>query len=45
MEPGLDWNFWLGPAPMRPYNSILSPRGVHNHFPMWRNYRDMAVAW
>src|SRR5215471_707051 len=39
-EPGLDWNFWLGPAPLRSYNSILSPRGVHNHFPLWRNYRE-----
>ena len=36
MEPGLDWDLWLGPAPKRPYNSILSPRGVHNHFPAWR---------
>ena len=42
MEPGLDWDLWLGPAPMRPYNSILSPRGVHNHFPMWRDYREYA---
>ena len=40
MEPGLDWNFWLGYAPERPYNSILSPRGVHTHFPMWRSYRE-----
>ncbi len=39
-EPGLDWNFWLGPAPLRPYNSALSPRGVHKHFPDWRNYRE-----
>ena len=37
MEPGLDWDLWLGPAPMRPYNSVLSPRGMHNHFPVWRN--------
>ncbi|MGC8640729.1 MAG: Gfo/Idh/MocA family protein [Isosphaeraceae bacterium] len=42
MEPGLDWDLWLGPAPMRPYNSILSPRGVHNHFPAWREYREYA---
>ncbi len=42
MEPGLDWNLWLGPAPMRPYHSALSPRGVHNHFPAWRNYREYA---
>ena len=38
MEPGLDWERWLGPAPMREYSSVLSPRGVHNHFPSWRNY-------
>jgi predicted dehydrogenase len=42
MEPGLDWNFWLGPAPMRPYNSILSPRGVHDFFPNWRRYREYS---
>jgi predicted dehydrogenase len=48
-EPGLDWNRWLGPAPMRPYNSVLSPRGVHDHFPNWRNYREfgggMVTDW
>ncbi len=42
MEPGLDWDLWLGPAPMRPYNSVLSPRGVHKHFPNWRKYREYA---
>jgi predicted dehydrogenase len=41
-EPGLDWDTWLGPAPERPYNSILSPRGVHNHFPNWRLYREYS---
>jgi len=48
-EPGLDWDFWLGPAPERPYNSILSPRGVHDHFPRWRNYWEygggMVTDW
>ncbi len=39
-EPGLDWNMWLGPAPLRGYNSVLSPRGVHKHFPDWRHYRE-----
>ena len=38
MEPGLDWERWLGPAPMRPYSSVLSPRGVHTHFPSWRAF-------
>jgi len=44
MEPGLDWNMWLGPAPMRPYNSVLSPRGVHTHFPDWRAYREYGTG-
>jgi predicted dehydrogenase len=42
MEPGLDWDLWLGPAPKRPYHSVLSPRGVHQHFPAWRNYREYS---
>ena len=42
MEPGLDWDLWLGPAPLRPYNSTLSPRGVHDFFPKWRDYREYA---
>jgi predicted dehydrogenase len=42
MEPGLDWDRWLGPAPKRAYNSVLSPRGVHTHFPAWRNYREYS---
>jgi predicted dehydrogenase len=36
MEPGLDWNLWCGPGPLVPYNSMLSPRGLHDHFPAWR---------
>jgi predicted dehydrogenase len=44
MEQGLDWNMWLGPAPMRPYNSTLSPRGVHTHFPLWRSYREYGTG-
>lgn len=42
LEAGLDWDRWLGPAPQRPYNSVLSPRGVHGHFPNWRNYREYS---
>ena len=45
MEPGLDWDMWLGPAPMRPYNSILAPRGVHNHFPLWREYWEYGGGY
>jgi hypothetical protein len=48
-EPGLDWDMWLGPAPKRAYHSELSPRGVHKHFPNWRNYREygggMVTDW
>ncbi len=48
-EEGLDWNLWLGPAPWREYNSVLSPRGVHTHFPNWRAYREygggMITDW
>lgn len=42
MEPGLDWDMWVGAAKMRPYNSILSPRGMHNHYPNWRNYKEFG---
>jgi predicted dehydrogenase len=42
MEPGLDWDRWLGPAPQRPYHSRLSPRGMHDHFPQWRAYREYS---
>ncbi len=49
MEPGLDWDLWLGPAPVRPYSSVLSPRGLHDHFPDWRDYREygggMVTDW
>jgi predicted dehydrogenase len=38
MEPGLNWDRWLGPAPMREYSPVLSPRGMHDHFPAWRGY-------
>jgi len=48
-QPGLDWDRWLGPAPMRPYNAVLSPRGVHKGFPNWRNYLEygggMVCDW
>ena len=48
-EPGLNWDLWCGPAPMRAYSSVLSPRGIHNHFPAWRNYMEygggMVTDW
>ena len=39
---GTDWDLWLGQAPWRGYNEILCPRGVHQHFPAFRNYREYA---
>lgn len=49
MEPGLDWDMWIGPGPMRPYSTILSPRGLHDHFPDWRRYKEygggMVCDW
>ncbi len=41
-EPGLDWNLWVGPAPMKPYNSAVCPRGVHNRYPSWRSYQEFG---
>lgn len=41
-EPGLDWNMWLGPAQERDYSSVLAPRGVHDHFPQWRNFMEFG---
>ncbi|MDO8543888.1 MAG: Gfo/Idh/MocA family oxidoreductase [Opitutaceae bacterium] len=35
-EPGLDWDRWCGPGPLVHYSSVLSPRGLHDHFPHWR---------
>lgn len=49
MEPGLDWDLWQGAAPVRPYNSVLSPRGFPDHWVMWRAYREygggMVTDW
>ena len=48
-EPGLDWDRWIGPGPMRGYSSVLSPRGKHGHFPRWRKYKEygggMVCDW
>ena len=46
---GLHWDLWLGPAPMRGWSEVLSPVGVHPHFPKWRDYREygggMITDW
>lgn len=45
VEPGLDWDRWQGPVAARGYHSELSPRGVHNHYPRWRAYRDYCGGY
>lgn len=42
IPPGTEWDRWLGPAPDRPYNEVLCPKGVHGHYPAWRNYQEYA---
>ncbi len=39
---GTDWNMWQGPAPVRGFNEILCPQGIHRHFPAFRKYREYA---
>lgn len=41
MPQGLDWDFWLGPAPVRPFNAILRPPH-NNSYPNWRSYREYS---
>ncbi|HBA30309.1 Gfo/Idh/MocA family protein [Parabacteroides goldsteinii] len=36
----LDWEMWIGPAPMNVYNEELAPPMERNMFPNWRNYRE-----
>lgn len=39
---GTNWDMWQGPTPDRGYNEVLCPKGIHNHFPAWRRYREYA---
>lgn len=36
----LDWEMWIGPAPMNVYNEELAPPMERNMFPNWRNYKE-----
>ena len=42
LVPGIDWDRWLGPAAVRPYNKILCPEGLHRHFPKGRHYWEFG---
>ena len=35
----LNWDLWVGPAPMRPYNKALCPLDDYKSWPRWRYYR------
>jgi len=40
---GMNWDWWLGPAPKRGYNKELAPEGAtYNVYPHWRNYREFS---
>jgi predicted dehydrogenase len=38
----VNWDLWLGPAPLRGYHEDLCPKGLHNHFPAFRQYQEYA---
>ena len=43
---GLDWDFWCGPAPLRPFNRKIHPLG-HRHFLDYANGQlgDWGIHW
>ncbi|MDL2255519.1 Gfo/Idh/MocA family oxidoreductase [Parabacteroides sp. OttesenSCG-928-K15] len=45
----LDWEMWIGPAPMHPYNEELAPPMEKKVYPNWRNYKEygggMVCDW
>jgi len=36
----LNWEAWVGPGPLRPFNEELAPPVEQDIFPHWRNYRE-----
>ncbi len=49
VPPTLNWEAWVGPAPMNPYNDELAPPMERKTFPNWRNYKEygggMVCDW
>ena len=41
MPDELDWERWIGPSPMQPYNQLLCPDHTKD-YPRWRNYRGFG---
>jgi predicted dehydrogenase len=42
LEEARAFDRWLGPAPARAFSETLMPRGMHRHYPAWRNYQEYA---
>lgn len=42
MPAGLDWERWLGPAPVLPYNNVLAPNIPETLWPKWRDYAEFG---
>jgi predicted dehydrogenase len=42
MPAGLDWDRWLGPAPVLPFNNALAPAIPETFWPKWREYREFG---
>ena len=42
---GINWESWLGQAPLRGFNAALCPIGMHNHYPNWRAYREYGNGY
>jgi predicted dehydrogenase len=38
----LDWDLWLGPAPVRAYHHVLCPLDNYDTWPQWRSYWDFC---
>jgi predicted dehydrogenase len=45
VNPGLNWDRWLGQAPQRPYNEVLCRKGLPDQYPFnpgWRDYKEYS---
>lgn len=40
MPEDLDWDRWIGPAPMNVFNSIVAPPVEDTSWPRWRDYKE-----
>jgi predicted dehydrogenase len=45
IPPGLDWDAWCGPAPLRPFNGTAHNRGIHPRgFRQYLDYANGTIA-